>query len=146
MVIQKATMEETKWILNHSLTVMEEATAGHVHPNPFLVEQLMLPILREGGYYLVFKEDENIQGWTGIGRQFDPYKQAFAGVIIELYVLPAYRGRKIAEKLCLSALQRLKQSGFRHVQLNVFAGNGGAKHLYEKLGFTDISVLMEKEL
>jgi len=145
MVIQKASLEETKWILEQSLIVMEEATAGHVKPDLLLTEQLMLPVLKDGGYYLIAKENGIIQGWTGLGRQFDPYKQTFAGVIIELYVLPAYRGRGIAEKLCLGAMHRLKHAGFQHVQLNVFSGNG-AKRLYEKLGFTEVSTLMETKL
>lgn len=144
-MIQRATEEETKQILRYSLAVMKEATAGHVEPNSLLIEQLMLPILNDGGYYLVQKENGNIVGWTGVGRQFDPYKQRFVGVIIELYVLPSYRKRGIAEKLMLEAMIQLKQAGFQHVQLNVFAGNR-AKRLYEKLGFQDVATMMERNL
>lgn len=144
-MIQRATEEETKRILQYSLAVMNEATAGHVQPNPQLMEQLMLPVLENGGYYLVHKENGVIQGWTGIGTQFDPYKQMFAGVIIKLYVLPAYRKRGIAEKLMDEAMRQMKAAGLKHVQLNVFAGNS-AKRLYEKLGFQDVATLMEKRL
>jgi len=145
MAIRRATAEETKQILDYSMVVMKEATVGHVKPDKKLTEQLMLPILKEGGYYLVHTENNVIQGWVGVGWQFDMYKQDLVGMIIEMYVLPAYRKRGIAEKLCIEAMRKLKEAGFKRVQLNVFAGNH-AKHLYEKLGFHDVTTIMERDL
>jgi len=145
MTIRKATLNETQQILDYSLVVMKEATVGHVIPSKQLYDKFMVPILEDGGYYLVHTENNLIQGWVGIGRQFDQYKQEFVGVIIEMYVLPAYRKRGIAEKLCLEAMRNFKKTGFKRVQLNVFAGNH-AKHLYEKIGFHDVTTTMERNL
>jgi ribosomal protein S18 acetylase RimI-like enzyme len=39
----------------------------------------------------------------------------------------------------------LKEKGYKKVQLNVFSGNR-AKHLYQNLGFQEVSTLMEKKL
>ena len=52
-------------------------------------------------------------------------------------VAPGIRGQHIGEKLVLDCLQQATAHGFRVLQFNaVVAGNGAARHLYEKLGFT----------
>ena len=144
MNIRKATEQETCYILDHSLEVMEEATMGKVKPLKEKAEKIMVSTLLEGGYYLVFVENEDICGWIGIGQSYDFYSGEVIGMIPELYVLPKYRKQGIAKKLCKTACERFKHEGYNSVQLNVFAGNG-AKKLYEKLGFEDISILMGRQ-
>ncbi|WP_284139346.1 MULTISPECIES: GNAT family N-acetyltransferase [unclassified Virgibacillus] len=143
MLITKATNDEIKFIQSHSLVVMHEATVGMVKPSELLV-QTMASFLADGGYYLVFKKDFQIQGWIGVGRTFDMYSNEIIGMLTELYVFPRYRKQGIARKLFIDACQRLEQEGYSKVQLNVFAGNG-AKLLYEELGFYDVMTLMEKK-
>src|SRR5699024_8814924 len=111
-------------------------TLGYVKPSLEKAYHMVSPSLSDGGYYLVHTEKSVIQGWIGVGHSYDFYTDEMVGVITELYVLQAYRTQGIAEKLCKEALKQLKDSGYKNVQLNVFNGNG-AKHLYEKLGFSD---------
>src|SRR5699024_6161934 len=144
MNIRKATEQETYYILDHSLVVMKEATMGKVKALKEKAEKIMVSTLLEGGYYLVYVENEHICGWIGVGQSYDFYSAEIIGIIPELYVLPKYRKKGIAEKLCKAAFERLKHDGYKSVQLNVFAGNH-AKKLYEKLGFQDISILMERK-
>ncbi|MFD2046501.1 GNAT family N-acetyltransferase [Ornithinibacillus salinisoli] len=145
MRIRKATDEETQEILDYALVVLHESAMGFVEPNLEKAYQIMGPILAEGGYYLIHESNQAIQGWIGVGKMYDFYTDELVGMIPELYVLPPYRHKGIAEKLCKVAFHHLKEEGIRKVQLNVFAGNS-AKKLYKKLGFHDVTTLMEKDI
>ncbi|GLY10858.1 GNAT family N-acetyltransferase [Pseudobacillus badius] len=145
MAIRKATFAETQRILQHSLHVWKEASVGYVQPSWEKAFQLAASFLQGGGYYLLYVEGPVIQGWIAIGEMRDFYIDEAAGFIQELYVLPPYRSRGVAEKLCTEAFRQLKAKGYRKVQLNVFAGNR-AKQLYEKLGFYEVCTTMERNL
>jgi ribosomal protein S18 acetylase RimI-like enzyme len=145
MTIRKATYEETQSILNYHLQVLKEATMGYVKPSREKAIEMMTPFLNGGGYYLVRVRNNVIQGWVGLGRIIDQNTDETVGFINEMYVLPAYRKQGAAEKLCKAAFIQLRAEGHKKVQLNVYAGNR-AKQLYEKLGFTDVSTLMTKNL
>jgi ribosomal protein S18 acetylase RimI-like enzyme len=145
MTIRKATYSEIQKILNHSLDVLKEATMGYVEVRREIAFQMVSPFLSDGGYYLVYIENHVIQGWIGVGRTIDFHSEEIIGIIPEIYVLPEYRKQGVAEKLCEEALRHLKEKGYKKVQLNVFSGNH-AKHLYQNLGFQEVSTLMEKKL
>ena len=145
MTIRKATYMETQSILNYHLEVLKEATMGYVTPSREKAMEMMTPFLSGGGYYLVRVKNNIIQGWIGLGRIIDQNTDEIVGFINEMYVLPRYRKKGAAEKLCKAAFMQLRAEGHKKVQLNVYAGNH-AKHLYEKLGFTDVSTLMTKNL
>ncbi|MEW9502678.1 GNAT family N-acetyltransferase [Jeotgalibacillus marinus] len=145
MTIRKATYSETQTILNYSLVVLKEATMGSVEQSQEKALQLVSPFLSDGGFYLVHIENNVIQGWIGVGKIFDYYTDEMVGFIPEIFVLPQYRKQGIAEKLCMEAFSKLKEHGYQKVQLNVFSGNP-VKNLYYKLGFNDVSTLMQKDL
>jgi ribosomal protein S18 acetylase RimI-like enzyme len=145
MSIRRATRNETQKIWNHSFVVFNEATMGYGKLTSDKVLQMAASFLHSGGYYLVHNESNDIQGWIGVGKSSDPYNNEMAGFIFEIYVLPHYRKQGVAEKLCEAAFRQLQAEGLHKVQLNVFAGNQ-AKHLYQKLGFQEVSSLMEKRI
>ena len=145
MTIRRATYEETQSILNYHLVVLKEATMGYVKPSREKAIEMMTPFLNGGGYYLVRVKNNVIQGWVGLGRIIDQNSDEEVGFINEMYVLPPYRNQGAAEKLCKAAFIQLRAEGHKKVQLNVYAGNH-AKHLYEKLGFKDVSTLMSRNL
>ncbi|QKY68848.1 GNAT family N-acetyltransferase [Lentibacillus sp. CBA3610] len=145
MTIRKATKRETQQIVARSLDVLKEASVGHIPPKQEKALQMVTPFLAAGGYYLVFVKDDVMQGWIGIGSTTDYYTDKPVGIIPELYVLPRYRQQGVAEALCTEALKRLEEAGFTAVQLNVFAGNA-IKAFYQKLGFKDVTTLMELKL
>jgi ribosomal protein S18 acetylase RimI-like enzyme len=145
MSIRRATHTETLTIWNHSFTVFNEATVGYGKTTSDKVLQMAASFLHKGGYYLVHHENNTIQGWIGVGRTVDHYQNEMAGFIFEIYVLPHFRKQGVAEKLCAAALHQFNAEGLHKVQLNVFAGNR-AKHLYQKLGFQEVSSLMEKRI
>jgi ribosomal protein S18 acetylase RimI-like enzyme len=57
------------------------------------------------------------------------------GMIVEIGVLPSYRGKKIAQKLISIYFQELTRKGIKTVSLGVDKENIKAIRLYEKLGF-----------
>lgn len=144
MGIRKANQQDLQLILSHSPIVMKEATVGY-YSSYHKAVQFMNYLLDSGGYYLVYELDGRIQGWIALGTNYNYYYDQMEGMIAELYVLPPYRNNGIAKKLCEEAVKQLKSSGYQKVQLNVFAGNN-AKRLYKKLGFHEVSTLMEKNL
>ena len=142
MKIRKATYQENQEILSYSQKVFRESTMGLVENQEL---PLMSPFSEDDGYYLVYSENNVIKGWIGIANTFNYYDGEMVGMILEVYVIPEYRRKGIARQLCIEGIKNLKERGHRKVQLNVFAGNG-AKQLYQKLGFHEVSTLMEKNI
>ena len=55
---------------------------------------------------------------------------------------PTLRGRHIGEALVRDSLETARSLGFRILQFNaVVASNAGARHLYEKIGFTPLGTI-----
>jgi ribosomal protein S18 acetylase RimI-like enzyme len=142
--IRKATACEIQKILDYSPIVMKEATMGFSEENDSNTA-FQAQVLENGGCYLICAVGEMIQGWIGIGYYQHFYSVEPVGILTELYVLPQYRYKGIAESLFESALNMLKKENIKKVQLNVYAGNT-IKSLYEKYGFYDVSTLMQKDL
>lgn len=145
MCIRKATVVELEYILEHSHLVMQEATMGYRKGDEITASELMSQTLANNGYYLVFVENRIIKGWLGVCDFYNLDSEELQGMIVELYVFPEFRKQGIATRLLEVALKNMKESGTKHVQLNVFSGNR-AKRLYEELGFYDVSTVMEKKL
>lgn len=145
MMIRKATREEVQKISRHAYHVVNEATVGFIKPTPELVAELITPFLENDAHYLLYKEDQQVKGWIGVGTSYDYLTHQTVGVILELYVFPTFRKQGIAKKLIEEATKRLKDQGYNKVQLQVYAGNQ-AKSLYQKLCFEEVVTMMEKDL
>src|SRR5690625_3947647 len=145
MAIRKATRNETAKILERSLIVLKEASMGYVTPKKTKAIQYTESFLSNGGYYLVCSDEKVIKGWIGLSNGMDYNTDEPIGFIAELFVLPAWRKQSIAEKLLREALLQFQKLGYDRVQLNIYAGNK-AKKLYNKLGFSDVSAIMEKNI
>lgn len=145
MCIRKATVVELKYILEHSPTVMQEATMGYRKGNIITASELMSQTLANNGYYLVFVEDRINKGWLGVCDFYNLDSEEIQGMVVELYVFPEFRQQGIATRLLEYALKSMKEKGIKHVQLNVYSGNQ-AKRLYEELGFHEVSTVIEKKL
>lgn len=145
MIIRKANENEIKYILHNSKKVAHEASMGYVHPHSDFAKQMALFSLANGGYYLVAVEDGIIKGWILVDVTMNPFENETIGLLAELFVLREYRKMRIGERLMIKALEDLKSRGLKKVQLNVFAGNP-AKKLYERIGFRQVSTVMEISL
>jgi len=54
----------------------------------------------------------------------------------DLAVLPAYRGRRIGERMLAAVEQVARQRGACKLTLEVLSGNASAMRLYDRVGFT----------
>ena len=145
VTIRKAKYEETQEILKLSLKVFKDSTMGLIDVSETQEFIQMSSFLEDGGYYIVYSDNNVIKGWLGIASTCSPYDGEKVGIITEVYVFPEYRRKGIARQLCLEGINRLQKQGHQKIQLNVFAGNF-AKELYQKLGFQEVSTLMEKNM
>jgi ribosomal protein S18 acetylase RimI-like enzyme len=141
--IRVATQQDLTIIRRFEKIVQEEATVG------YLKQSDDVPNIKAnfGGnsYYFVAIHQGVFLGWILVGETYHPFKNELSGIILEIYILHAHRGKGYAKKLMKYALNYLKQRGFKAVQLNVFSGNP-AYNMYKALGFSDISIAMEKKL
>ena len=145
MCIRKATSTELEYILEHSPAVMQEETMGYRKGNINTASELMSQALVNDGYYLIFVENKIMKGWLGVCDFYNIDSEEMQGMLVELYVIPEFRQMGIAKRLLEFALEDMKEKGTKHVQLNVYSGNP-AKRLYEEIGFSDVSTVMEKKL
>lgn len=145
MLIRKAYPYEIKQLLYWSIALTEELSAGYMKRNARKTYEMVSSVLNNGGYYLVAANNLEIMGWILLGVDQNYYKNENVGFIYELYVFPPHRKLGIGRKLVDCALSHLKKSGIKKVQLNVFSENS-AKKMYEKIGFKDVTTLMEKEI
>jgi ribosomal protein S18 acetylase RimI-like enzyme len=145
MSIRKASKEDIREIQKHARRVFLESTMGLLGNGWENAKQIKSVFLSNGGYYLIWNENDRILGWIGIGIIVDPFTDEEIGIINELYVLPPYRHRGIARELCYEAMVHFKKHTCKKVQLNVFQGNK-ARELYRNLGFKNLYTTMEKKL
>jgi L-phenylalanine/L-methionine N-acetyltransferase len=79
--------------------------------------------------------DSQIVGWADITPRNHP-TMAHVGAL-GMGVMSAYRGKGIGSKLLASVIQHAWESGLKRLELEVFADNEAAIHLYKKHGFVE---------
>jgi ribosomal protein S18 acetylase RimI-like enzyme len=68
------------------------------------------------------------------------------GYVSDLCVMPAFRGRRIAEQLLTVLEQHFCQAGLTRIRINALAANRSARVSYERAGYAPYEVLHEKVL
>ncbi|MFC4324068.1 GNAT family N-acetyltransferase [Litchfieldia salsa] len=140
MTIRRATHNEIAIIRSYGDKVRDEASLGYLANSPYAAEEL-----KGFNDYFISEDKGVIQGWVLVGESFDYYTSQTTGMILELYVFKEHRNRGLGKILIKSALSYFKHLGLNRIHLNVFSGNH-AKKLYEKLGFKEVSTVMEKKI
>lgn len=88
-------------------------------------------------YYVLEAADGAVVGYAGLWHVLDE------GEIINIAVLPGYRGNGHGEMLLRVVMERAWQLGCSHIFLEVRFSNLAAIGLYQKLGYEMISVRKE---
>jgi ribosomal protein S18 acetylase RimI-like enzyme len=145
MAIRRANAVETDYILKVSGLVINESTMGYATNNIEYSYAMFLPVIQNGGYYLIEEESRMIKGWILLTNDWNPMTGQQIGHLVQLYVFPNFRKFGIGKRLMKAAIQNLQKEGINTIQLNVFSGNP-AKNLYQALGFKKISTIMELQL
>jgi len=68
------------------------------------------------------------------------------GRLADLAVLERFRGKGIGQQLIKASESWAREQGVRYFRLGVMAKNGNARALYQKLGYGECQIEMEKEL
>jgi len=97
--------------------------------------QWLSPRLRDLVRGYVWEENGQIVGFTNANRQGGAQTWYMATV----GVLPAYRGKGIAQKLVAATVELIHKRGGSRILLDMTDGNVPAYKLYEKLGFVRYS-------
>ncbi|MER2263216.1 MAG: GNAT family N-acetyltransferase [Psychrobacillus sp.] len=142
-MITKATKEDMEFILSHAVSSAYDATQLEISEDKALA--MFQGVIDKGGFYLVMKEEEAIQGWILLGENTDYFTDNKYGFIYEIYVLPAHRGKGLSKILINEGNSYFKEQGYETVRLNVFASNF-AKEIYKKIGFQEVNCIMEVKL
>ena len=94
----------------------------------------------ERSFMLAVFLDGELVGNCGINTMSDHFKmrhRASLGISIKKKAWGLGIGTLLMEK----ALEQAKENGFTQVELGVFADNDRARHLYRKLGFTEMGCI-----
>ncbi|WP_407271674.1 GNAT family N-acetyltransferase [Radiobacillus sp. PE A8.2] len=145
-MIGRPTTQEVDYILANAQYSANEGIQQSGLISKQKAVQMHVSVLDYGGYYLVYRNNnQTIAGWILIGESGDQFTEQVHAFIYEIYVLPNYRKKGIGKVLLQSAMDLCKQRGYQEIRLNVFAKNS-AKLIYERLGFEDVQMLMNKRL
>ena len=94
----------------------------------------------ERSFMLAAFLDGELVGNCGVNAMSDHFKmrhRASLGISIKKKAWGLGLGKLLIEK----ALEQAKENGFTQVELGVFADNDRARHLYRKLGFTEMGCI-----
>ena len=100
---------------------------------PFTQKDLCDLYLNTSWHFFVAMDGENVVGYISLYHIIDEKE------IVNLCVLPEYRGRGIGASLVLHALE-YKRDETKKVMLEVRVSNRSAISLYEKFGFLPVGV------
>ena len=89
-------------------------------------------ILKDGGFILFAKADEQIVGTAAILRETAKIYE-----IADMAVTPQYRGQNIGKQLLAEAVERVKKTGARQVYLITSSKLSASVELYRTYGFRE---------
>jgi GNAT superfamily N-acetyltransferase len=102
------------------------------------------------GHVLVAEVDGEIAGYVTIlnrvqSDDLDDGDIEF-GLVADLVVRKAHRGTGLGRELMAAAEACARDNDVRWLRISVMAANGGARQMYESMGFSEIYVELEKDL
>ena len=99
------------------------------------------------GGLLVARDDDEIVGFVTFSKEQGDYDvDSRRGLIHDIFVTEPYRGRGVGGRLLDAAEERLASDGIEYVCLEVLANNAAARRFYERQGYEQFRVEMEKSL
>ena len=100
--------------------------------------------LENGNPMMVALAGDKVIGWCDVRREFFP-SRAHRGTL-GMGLLPEWRGRGLGQRLLEATLAQARRSGFKRIELDVYADNLRAIALYEKAGLVRERLLRDATL
>ena len=91
MTIRRATQAETNYILQLSGKVLKESSMGYAENNIQNAFNLFVPIIQNGGYFLIDEKYRKLKGWILLGTDWNYLTNQAIGTLLSIYVFPKYR-------------------------------------------------------
>lgn len=107
------------------------------------LDRLLERLAKGDAVSVVAEVGGEIVGNSEIFRRYPSKELSHTGTL-GIAILDGYRGLGLGKAMMQLLLARAKKAGIYIVELEVFAINGGAKHLYEVLGFETVGVVPDK--
>lgn len=150
IVIRQADEKEIDEVISISVDTIDESTGWQIKAEQLDKEHLskaLRDIISNEGVVLCAFDGRMLAGFVIFGPSGrSVFTQEQTGFIYDLYVMPNYRGRGIAQRLIANCYKLTKEMGFKTIALNVFARNKPARKLYEKLGFKEYTMVLRKDI
>ena len=90
-------------------------------------------LARGGGVQLVVRSGGRVVGWCDVQRH--PFEGFRHGGVLGIGLLPEWRAQGVGAPLLARTLEAAEAAGMTRVELEVFASNTRAIHLFERAGF-----------
>lgn len=111
------------------------------------VEKLLKPIKEDNGILIVAELNGEVVGYIAGYKQVDDMDTYERFYIADLSVTEKCRGQGIGTKLLKEAERvAIEKFHLENIRIGVLAPNVEAKKLYEKLGFTEHEIELQKRL
>ena len=112
----------------------ERRYLANVHGFPLEeARQFAAALAAGGGVQLVAVDGDSIVGWCDIRR--GPFEGLRHVGTLGVGLLPAYRERGLGPRLLARTIEAAAAAGMHRIELEVFASNTRAVHVFEKAGF-----------
>jgi ribosomal protein S18 acetylase RimI-like enzyme len=142
-LIRKFTVE-TGW---RSMSASDRKSLNRKTWSKHMVE-VFEHFLRNKGSKILVAEDTNraFLGYVFVGESNNQMTGQTSGFIYDIYVAKQHRDKGIGAKLMKQAEKYCRTKGYTRISLMVSTHNQPAIRLYEKTGFKNEQIFMEKEL
>lgn len=127
--------------MNYIIREMNESDIDGVYeleklcfPKPWTKKMLSDELIKGESHYIVCVSDDNIIGYAGCLCMPD------GADITNVAVSPKFRRNGIAIELLENISNEIKRRNLKQIMLEVRKSNIAARTLYEKLGFSQISI------
>ncbi|MFC4246167.1 GNAT family N-acetyltransferase [Natribaculum luteum] len=149
-VIEPATREDVETLTDYWVDLAREQRQHDSHVLPDANRETIgetLAAHQVGGGLLVARVDGDVVGFASFSLERGTFAlDATRGLLSNLYVRPAYRGRGIGTALLEATEEELAQRGADVVTLEAMAKNDAARRFYRRNGYDTHRVAMERSL
>ena len=150
IMIRRADAKEIDEVISIAVDTIDESTGWQIKAEQLDKERLnkaFRDIINNKSVVLCAFDDQKLAGFVIFGPSGrNIFTEERTGFIYDLYVMPNYRGRGIAQRLIADCYKLTEEMGFKTIALNVFAKNKPARKLYEKLGFKEYTMVLRKDI
>ena len=88
-------------------------------------------------YWVLEKNDSGVIGSVSIVKEWSDWNSGYYWWIQNMYILPAFRGKGLMERLIQALKETARQEGALELRLYVHKNNAQAVIAYQKAGFFD---------